>query len=400
MFLILLFCTSYTLNNVVEIHVKYLNVNSIYLLCIFSLLFFVIACIRKYDINRISIMLVISIAFGVIPLMYTTNLDSYFGNYLTVIISGITFYIISNTKKDFTDIIYKLLCLISLIISVQVIYTEYMIFGNLSFSNISNESIKLFMKIPIGSSNLIAAFLLPLLIFIESYGDKSRIKHLICLINIYSLVLCRSKNALSLFFIIIFYLFAKRIYFFIIKDKSFSKNKKLIIIMFINAMLLLGVILTFNIILNILNSLRFDYYISPLSNGILNKIDTISSGRVVVYLDEINRIKDHIIFGNGFAYELGMKRSHNWVIDLLVQRGIIGLYIYSYCLYNILKIRLNNKDKFIKSSFNLLLVIFIQGLFEVTVFTLGIDLLIWSISGFMYARYRYLRNKQKLITNI
>jgi len=76
---------------------------------------------------------------------------------------------------------------------------------------------------------------------------------------------------------------------------------------------------------------------------------------------------------------------------------VIGLFIYLFCILTVLRngFKYYRTDRFIRASVNLLLVIFIQGMFEVTVFKIGMDFLIWSISGFMIARVIVLTRKNK-----
>lgn len=374
------------------VDVLHINANKIVVLIGISLLFTLISILRKFRINRITISLIISASLGVLPLIYSSNTESYWGNYLPLLISVFSFHISLQSKGDYAEKIYKIITFILLIISIQVISTELMYFSTLSIGNLNDVSAKGAMNIPIGSSNLIAAFMLPMIVFILSY-KRTKVALFISLFSSFILIFTRSKNAIGLALILLLLVYVAKSFKFIIFDRKATQGVKIIAVivnLIILSFLLYGVA---QILEHTVDSLQFAYS-SPYSNSFLNYLDRISSGRIAVYHYELARGSQHFWFGNGFGYLLGQSRSHNWIIELFVQKGVVGLIIYLFSITTVFKVGLKyyNIDAFVKASINLLAVIFIQGLFEVSVFTIGIDFFIWSISGLLLARIIYLNN--------
>jgi len=393
-FIILCFVKANTEDVIKNIYVYHFNLNIIPVIIGICVFFSVVILFRRRPyLDRITVGLFYSALLGIIPIVYAENINHYWGNYLPLLISLISYTICTQSEVDFPEEIYKIICLVCVIISIQVIATELNYFSNLSISNFNNVSVKAFMSIPIGSSNLIAAYLLPMVGFINSF-KRNKLTFIVTVLSIYALILCRSKNALSLAILMVCFLIIKKVYMFILKDYSVNRNKKLIILSLISLMFGVALIFVLNLLGKIISDWEFSLYFSPYSNYIMNYLDTISSGRIVVYQIELMRFTDHIFLGNGYGYNLDYLRSHNWIIEILVQKGIIGLAIYIFCLYNIFKNALQYyKDSFSRASINLLLIIYVQGLFEITIFTIGMDFLIWSISGFLIARSSFLRKQ-------
>lgn len=398
--IIMIFCfgvvsTDNTVDLIKQVYVFHFNLNIKMLIGIF-IFFTLVSVFKRPNMDKISSGLIASAVLGLVPLMYVENTSSYWGNYLPVLISIFSYTICSQSKVDFSNKLFKITCLVCIIISVQVIATELNYFSSLSFGNFSDVSVKALMNIPIGASNLIAAYLLPMLIFINSF-KRNIFTFCISLLTIYALILCRSKNALSVIMLFVFFIVIKKIYSFILNDKSVNKKTKIFIT--ITATTFFGFIFIFvlNMVGSIVSDLQFSYQ-SPIANPTLNYLDSITSGRILVFQNELTRFTDHIFLGNGFGSTFGQAKSHNWIIEVLVQRGIIGALIYVSCLVTIFKsgLKFYKTDKFIRAGINLLLILFIQGLAEVTVFTSGIDFLIWSISGFIISRSKQLKLQNKL----
>lgn len=399
LFIFMVLCFVLTDNSTREVAVFHIKANRLVIIMGISAFFIFVSFFKKQRIDKITGALLVSATLGILPYSYSDYVGSYWGNYFPLLISVIAYYICLQSKGDYVERIYRILCLVSVILSLQIIITEFGFFSGLSFGNFNNLLIKGAMNLPIGSSNLIAAYLLPIIVFLVSYKRKT-LTILVTLLSTYALILCRSKNAISIILLILFFVLARKVYGYIFRDKTANRNQKLIAILAVSVFFGLLLILGLYVLNAIIVDLQFEYY-SPYKNTVLNYLDSISSGRIAVYHHELIRASEHLFFGNGFGYELGQTKSHNWIIELLVQKGIVGLFIYLFCIISVFRTGLRHykDDRFIRACIHLLLVIFIQGLFEITVFTVGIDFLIWSISGFMMARViRIQKTNQKQIT--
>jgi hypothetical protein len=373
--------------------VFHINASKLYVLIGLCSFFVLITLFKKPHFDKVFAGLVASASLGVLPLLYIENSYNYWGNYLPLLITVAAYFICVQTKSDVSEKIYKILCLICSIISIQLIATEYHLFGGLSLGDIQNVEIKGSMKIPIGESNFIAAFLLPMLIYIFTY-KRTKLTYLVSILTVYGLMLCRSKNALGLVMLIIFFMLTKKVIKYILKDRSVNKKTKVIIMLFVTAVF--GGILVFvmNMIGLVIKELSFSYF-SPYTNPIVNYLDTMSSGRVVVLQEQLTRFSNHLFLGNGYSYNIGETKSHNWFLDLLVQRGFIGTVIFIFCIKSIFKSSkpFYSTDKFTRAGVNMLAIMLIQGLFEITFFTISIDFLVWSMAGFLIARRRFLKTQ-------
>ncbi|WP_312067893.1 hypothetical protein, partial [Exiguobacterium sp.] len=295
------------------------------------------------------------------------------------------------TKINNGKYIYIFISTIIIIISIQVILTELSFFNGISLSNFSDHFAKGNMNIPLGASNLIACFLLPLMIFLIMY-KKNFFTLSVFSIGLFALLLCRSKNALILFAAICLLFPLYKIIHYVIKDSTVSSKSKLI---FMGIISLVGFF--FGIILLkfsgfLINDLSFNYF-SSLSNPFLNYLDRVSSGRVTVYSNQLVKLNDSLFWGNGYGYSIGDTKSHNWIIDILVQKGVIGTFIYLCSLIIIFKTSFTfMHDKFVRASLCLLSIILVQGLFEISLFTSGIDFLFWSTSGLLMSRIIVLKS--------
>ena len=124
-------------------------------------------------------------------------------------------------------------------------------------------------------------------------------------------------------------------------------------------------------------------------------INALTSNRLNIYIAEIKRWAEHMFFGNGLTYKSGYPRSHNWVIELLVQSGVIGFTIFITAIAiwcNKVKKHLRGNN-LVKSSFYSCLVTLFQGLAEVSVFTITIDLLFWFMIGLSISDVNYLKRE-------
>ncbi|WP_214755821.1 MULTISPECIES: hypothetical protein [unclassified Exiguobacterium] len=372
------------------ISVFHIKINTIFMLlsiCFISFMY----NLKNIYFDKVALLLFISAVLGLIPLMYSKNIDNYIGNYIPVVIAFFSYWICLQATKDYYKYIYRVFMFVTIVISLQVISTEINFFNTLSLINFNDHYAKGSMIIPIGSSNLIACFLLPLILFLLVY-KKNLITFSVVILGLYALLLCRSKNALIIFAAICILVPLYRVVKYIIKDQTVSSKLKISFLGFITLIGFIFFTLLINLSEFLINDLSFNYF-SSLSNPFLNYLDRISSGRVTVYLDQLSKLNNSIFWGNGFGYSFGETKSHNWIIDALVQKGIIGTIIFIMALFLIFKkSSFYLKDKFVTSTLVLLSLILLQGMFEISIFTAGIDFLFWSMAGLLMSRIQFLNS--------
>lgn len=344
---------------------------------------------RKFYFDLISLILFIRVFIYLIPLLYTNNFEGYLGNYVSVIVSFSAYFIASqkiyqNPKSLIKLINYLFLILLSTI-SLQVIYMFLAL--NKQFGELSINFFKLYLAIPLGSSNYIACMILPLLIYVFYSDIVKKFKISAIIISLFAILIIQSKNAIFILVIFFAFRFLKH---FIIKIRNYitaeNKNFIFVISIFVLTVLIYFIYLLFSYLLVKLN-------MGLVYNGdsIYKSLNALSSGRLDVYLDELNRWTMNIYLGNGLGYNVGQLKAHNWIIDLLVQSGVIGLTLFIIALYSWNK-RIHsmlNVNYVLRSIYFSVIIILIQGLAEVSIFTISIDTILWFMIGFSISITNY-----------
>lgn len=334
---------------------------------------------KKLSFDFISLILLARIVIYLIPLAFTETMEGYWGNYLTVIGTFLAYIISSQVSlkqnNNYQRLSSNILMIFLNLTSIQVIYIYFLL--GMKYGTLNINLFKYYLVTPIGGSNYIASVILPLLIFVYYSDIKKKHKVISIILAIIALVIIQSKNAIFVLLIFLTYRFIKK-YFRAIR--GINENKKFALFLTVFLAITGSYILYF----------IFDYLLVKWNMGMVSSngpiyevINALSSNRLNVYSIELNRWTNHLIFGNGLAYELGTTRSHNWLIDLLVQSGLVGFFLYLSALMSWYKrVYLYKKsNKFIKAAYYAILVILIQGFAEVSVFTLTIDVLLWFFIG-------------------
>lgn len=371
----------------------YFRISSTTLLMGVFIIFFILLVLnRRISLDFISIMLLVRVVTLLIPLTYTEIMQGYWGNYLAIIGSFMAYLISSQIsikwKKDYSILIQRVLMIFLNIASIQVIFM-YFTLGK-EYRHLNINLFKFYLVTPIGASNYIASIILPLLIIIFYIDIKNKYKVISIILAFIALVIIQSKNAIFVLLLFIAYRLIKK---YIIAIKETNENKKLAIFLKLH-IFITGVSILY---------LAFDYLLVEwnmglvYSNGsIYNVINALSSNRLNVYLNELLRWKNHLLLGNGLAYETGLVRSHNWLIELLVQSGLVGLTLYLGALVSWYKriYAYLKSSKLMIAVFYGIIIIFIQGFAEVSVFTLTVDVMLWFLIGLSISESKNLKHNK------
>ncbi|RIX45870.1 hypothetical protein D3P08_26685 [Paenibacillus nanensis] len=340
----------------------------------------------KFYIDFITAILMSRLVIYIVPLLYTNNVEGYWGNYFAVVASFVAYFVASQNQTNGNEVVQKkvsiILALFLVVSSAQVIF----VFLKLTreFGSLNINLMKYYLVTPVGGSNYIACIILPLLIFVWNFNTNKLIKYSSVMLALVSLVIIQSKNAIIVLIIFIGFKVAKlfvknmRSYIGSSDNKAFGLGLTLFIF-------ILGISVIYMIVNYVL--MKWNMGMSYNEYSIYEMINALSSNRLNVYLSEMIRWSNHIFLGNGLGYELGYTRAHNWLIDLLVQSGVIGMALYiAALLLWFRKIRYDiSNNKFIKASFLSILVFLIQGLAEVSIFTISVDILLWYLIGLSVA---------------
>lgn len=364
----------------------------IFYIAIFILMFLIIVIFMgNIYFDLISYLLIFRLGLYLIPLIYIPNIENYWGNYFAVLASFFAYFITSQEqKKDISTSINKIFIIFIIILCSEVFYAYFYL--TKQYGSLNINLFKLYLNIPVGASNYIACVLLPFFIFIYNSRISSKLKFFIIFMSLTALLIIQSKNAMFVLVIFITYYIINKYFKSISKYKNSTNLRGTIIISTI-ILIIFMLLISFLTLRFFINKWNMGMSISNLS--LYDLVNALTSNRLNVYENEISRWGRHFFLGNGLSYDLGQSRSHNWAIDLLVQVGIFGFGVYLFTLIAWFKKikKFTKQNQFLKSCYYFILVIFIQGLAEVSLFTVTIDILLWSIMGLSVSHRNYIVNK-------
>ncbi|MEG0560410.1 MAG: O-antigen ligase family protein, partial [Muribaculaceae bacterium] len=333
---------------------------STYFSCICLVLLFVS---RDFIIDKISVLLFIRIFVCLIPLVYISDFSSFSSHFPVVIVSFISYFIGVSGHNSNRDNLVTLI-IFGLIICFQVFFTFSKV--DVDFFNLGYKSA---MSIPIGASNIIASYIVPVLLLFAIRPKQNLIlKIILCLIMFSAIVLTKSRGGIiSLLSSIIIYKF------FIAK---YGMGK---------IILMCAIIAICYIWLLSIPEVSYFFMGYAESDNTNMTIDDLSSGRLSIFTTELQRAFHHPIFGNGMMFNdsTSSSGSHNLIIELFVQSGIIGLFLFVYPIILVIKKGISDL-KFSQNNLPWLMIIIAQlihGMIEVNFFSYSTDIIFWFACG-------------------
>lgn len=346
-----------------NIIIPHINMNITIALAILSFSA-IIACIilKKNKIDLITLLLIFRIPLYCIPIIYITG-EFKIGVFYAIFQCVFSYYIGYNSKERFNSIV-KILFLYSIAIAIEEFYVLFA--NNIS---IFSSNLKWYMVLPMGKSNYISCILLPVYVLVSRFHNDNKIFCFLYTMFIFLAILASgSKLALLLFIFYIIYQGFKKF----ISTKYFKKKK-----------VLLG-LLEFIIIILLIITLSSKYY-----NGFLSIImkftnNNIFENRLLVYKDIFNLILEHIFFGrSAYMYKaFDAVKAHNFILESLIQTGLIGTILFGIILVNVFKRIKNISDSKIKYAIiGFIIIYLIQGLAEPNLFGAASDAFFWVMIG-------------------
>lgn len=337
--------TSYMVQNIIVPYVKYspIYIHLALTICVVFLILYQTVN-RKISIDPIAMLLFARLGISIIPAIYIEAASNTLGRVTVPLITLLAYFIGRQYKGNIRSII-NANAIFVLILAIQTFYTvKHMVVPNIIYY-------EQYVKIPLASSNVIAAFITPciFLIFI-GYMRNSIMKYIMVCTLFSAVIVSTSKGAFLVLAATAFIYFV------------FLNNKIDIRIKIISAVFLLMSAIVLYALLN-----------KSLSDFTHQRSDLI--------LDDIKLWTDHIFIGNGMVYEGRGAGSHNIVIDLLVQNGLIGLISYVVPLVIVFKQLFKNR---IKSSLCIglfLVAALLYSLIETSYFSYSNDMIFWFMAG-------------------
>lgn len=365
------FVSNTTLTTNAEILTPHINYNANYIFLILSVIIcglLVLFRSTSIRIDEIQLLLLLRPIVIFVPLLYMGRSSYAYGNILPYIISMIMYFIIRQSKLRINSI-KKILVLFTVSVCLEALYA----FFTSSFA-FTSTIYKYSMVTTVGASNYLACVLVPCILF--SYGciDKIWLKRLVLLLGIVAIVLTKSRTGIVIFGL--FFLGS-----ILVNNKSTLQKHKVILSVFAAGIFIFMAVLNLSKIIDVTQSIFRGF--SGQFMGI-NILDTISSGRVGLLIEYLDKWLDHPLFGHGLVYTLGKVRCHNFLVEILYESGLIGLLV-NITLYGIIIKRSwkYRKNTVIKTCYITIASILMQGLIEESIFTVTINLICWIVIACM-----------------
>ena len=270
-------------------------------------------------------------------------------------------YVIGRSYRDDLKTILRVLIAFTFVICVEVFYV--LIVNNLS---VFSSSLKWYMVLPLGRYNYICCILLPIYALVLNYYLQNRIFIYIYSILIGIATLCTgSRWGLLVFLLILFATVVKEM------GKAKVKKKSLIVAM--------GIVLVASVLV-LVNGNRVDYL---LSGTIARYEGRIAYSRLLVYKDVLDLFWEHPLLGrSAFSYvAYDAVKAHNFLLESLVQTGILGSIIFLVCLIKVFKLIKKGSPSLSKSFVMFYMVFLLQGLAEPNMFGASSDFFFWLLLG-------------------
>lgn len=339
---------------------------------VLSSIFFILLNINnKIKVDIILKCLLIKCVLDALPFFYDSTASDYFWYYAITLSSAVTYFLyinvtITNKQQIFLK---KSIIFFGIIICLQVIYT----FFNMEYSYLDLRY-KSAMVIPYGGTNIIASILIPILTLIFFVRIKTIFKITLIILFSVSIVLTKSRGGIILTFMLVV--------FFIYKSMDRHKDR------YIKRMLLL--ILFILIIILLLNDADILTLLGGYTTGQNNiTLNSLSSNRIDGWIEILKET-----FNNNLFFGVGMKSlsgigsgAHNIILDLVYKCGLVGAINYLIAFIN-----LEKKGRYILKKCNciyyvMIMIIYVNSLFEVCYFSYACDVMLWMFIGMMMNQY-------------
>lgn len=227
--------------------------------------------------------------------------------------------------------------------------------------------IKNFIRIPIAPSNTITCYIILLIPFIY-FLDKSKFKWFYLSLSIISILLTRSMSGILILIIMFIFILLK------------SKKNRIIKIISFSIIFLFSIIFIQYFIPDF-----FARYIEKF-NELFNQTASVNNysmnGRSAIYNLAIHLIKNSFPWGYGVSYSIFLNNqlAHNWILEALLQEGLLNLLItISIFITILIKIPKFNKNPLFLSTVTSVIFVLTQALVEPSITAFPFDFVFFSV---------------------
>lgn len=322
---------------------------------------------KKSKVDIIAFLLFCRFLLHCIPVYYAGMTSHFMMNFIVSVLC-ICVYLIHLNYNDSGNFLIDVFKVFFLILCFQI-GVESFISANSFFDDV--YFYKVDMALPIGSSNSLAAKLVPVFAILFMVERKNALKFLLLALAMFAVALTKSRSGVfGLLFVLIIALSWRG---------TFSVKEFLKIIF---------------IALVVISVSSFFLMNSDIGMLVFSDSDSTLIERNRLLQNGLDLFWDHPFFGNGFYYFDMADNPHNWILDILMRSGLAGLALMLIIFAKIwFEVKDFLRDDIVRGCLVALLCMLWQGLAEIVLFGYIQDILMWSIVGLMIARVGYLKRR-------
>lgn len=347
-------------------------------LCLLIISLITLICLlatRSLRVDKFLPLFLVRIPLYFIPLLYLSGTFNW-GTAYAVFQTCFAFYLGYSYKGSLRRII-PILTTVSLILSFEIFLIVAVKLPEVQ----SLSGLKYWMKLPFGQTNYLALYLIVFMVLTNVFFRSKRKKLVIAynIVIVAAVVFTNSRSALivlGVYYLIELILFIKH-----------HKLKLWHILSFAGVIVIGGVVV----------AVRWDVFYPFISRF---SFEALAGNRIKVYKDVLVLIAQNPWLGrSAFAYKaFDAVRAHNFILEAIVQTGIIGTILYIglmvVVLLQLLKIRYARARYALLAFYALT---FLHGLVEPNLFSPWSDTLVWFLFGMGCALPKKLTEAERIV---
>ena len=309
----------------------------------------------KLKCDKLAILLLIRVILPLIPCIYTGEQKDFFGNYAITILCIIVYLIAYNNIEDYEKI-HNVLFMIFVLVIAQTLFESLL--GTYSYFD-DTYYYKNDLTIPIGSSNLIGAIIIPCYAYLFCTSKNKKKKMILTLLMLFAVGLTKSRSSV----LVSVFILALGVAW--------------------NGRMTIKRTILFTLLLFALVIVLFYFTMGSHLGGLVfyNNLSTVF-GRGHLIQDGINLFWRYPLTGGGFSEEVVVGNPHNIVIFTMMRAGLLGIILLIIMVFAILnRFRFYFDDSIIKGCFCFMLCMFLQSMAEIVLYSYLCDFMFWFVCG-------------------
>lgn len=321
--------------------------------------FFVVLLLtdNNVEIDYVAVILLFRIGFHFVQPIYM-GMPSHFPLHLALsVICLVTYLIAKNFNANvifFVKVMYVFFSCLVFQIVVEAYLSPELFFGDAYF-------FKRGLTLPIGASNALASKIIPVFAFLYAVSPQKLIKVVLVMVSFFVVALTKSRGGMMDLLVVFMVLSSWHGYFSM--DSFFKGLAKIFIVVFIVACVIDN---------------------SGVLSLVFSNSDSTVVGRYALWDEGWKLFVKHPILGNGFYYTDLADNPHNFILDILMRSGVIGMLMFVALVVLVVKNIINTfSSDVVRGCFVAILCMLWHGCVEIVLFTSIHDIILWIFVGSM-----------------